>query len=43
LHIEYDGSRVGLMISPKDREGFMEMLSKNAAHLKREGDRMVRR
>ncbi len=42
LHVQYgDGFFKGVMISPADRDGFLDDLAQKA-RLKREGDRLVR-
>jgi hypothetical protein len=42
LHIRYHGSRWGIMISPLDKEGFLEALLARSPGLKREGKRVSR-
>lgn len=42
LHVRYDGSRLGVLISPEPRAAFLEELAARAG-LARDGDRLVRR
>lgn len=43
LLISPSGSRASLLISPKDRDGFLDELARRAGDLERNGDRLLRR
>ena len=42
LHIKYQGSRQGVLISPCDKRSFLEELSRRDSQLSLRGDRIVR-
>jgi hypothetical protein len=42
LHIEYEGSRLGILISPLDKRSFLEELASLDSRLSLRGDRIVR-
>jgi hypothetical protein len=41
LRIRYRGGRRVLMVSPEDKRGFLDALARHAAHLRRDGNRLV--
>jgi len=41
LHVRYRGSALGLLISPRDKQGFLRDLVAHAPHLRIDGDRAV--
>lgn len=42
LHIQYRGSVLGTLVSPQEREAFLQDLQARAPHLERDGEGLVR-
>ena len=42
LRVLYRGTRVGVLVSPRDRDGFLDCVASHCSHLRRDGDRLVR-
>jgi hypothetical protein len=42
LRVIYRGSTVGVLVSPQDRDGFLDCCASHCRHLRREGDHLVR-
>lgn len=41
LHIEFQGSSFGALISPKEKEEFLQALAQRCPHLHREGSKLI--